>query len=266
MPHRDILKLIIFSGFYALGAALASVAICLAVAFFRGVPIGPVALTLSIVCPLVIAWPSGAFHRYANYRMRQARTEADRARAALEKAHLELRRLHNELVEKNRRDSLTGILNREAFWEVMAMLSKSEQTGALFIIDADHFKSINDTHGHAEGDAVLKAMTTAITKELPEGAHFGRIGGEEFAVFFGALSTHAAFHHAENIRLAVERLVLHTDERRQLRPTISLGGVLLTKGFDLSAALRHADENLYRAKHEGRNKTVIGQMRLAAAS
>lgn len=227
---------------------------------------GPVALSLAILCPLFIGGPMSATHYYAHHRTECAKKAADDAHAQLEVMHAELHRLHNELLEKNRRDSLTGTLNREAFMTGLVDLSKNESAGALFVIDADNFKSINDTHGHPEGDVVLKALTAAIAARLPDNTLFGRIGGEEFAVFISALSTHAAFHHAENIRLNVAQLTVLTKAGKKLNPTISLGGVLVAGHFNISEALRTADHNLYRAKSEGRNKTVIGNLALAKAS
>ncbi|MCO6186973.1 GGDEF domain-containing protein [Rhizobium sp. L1K21] len=227
---------------------------------------GPVALSLAILCPLFIGGPMSAVQFLALHRTKMARMAADEANQKLEAMHAELMSLHSELVETNRRDSLTGILNRGAFMGELAKLSAAEKAGALFVLDADHFKSINDNHGHVEGDLVLKALTAAIAAKLPQGALFGRIGGEEFAVFVSALSTHAAFHHAENMRLNAETVRLYTRAGDLICPTISLGGVLLTGRFDVSEAMRIADTNLYRAKSEGRNKTVIGNLALAKAS
>lgn len=159
-------------------------------------------------------------------------------------------------------DALTGILARRAFLERgAAALARWRSTGrigvALLMIDIDHFKAINDRHGHALGDETLVAVTRCIRDTLRADDAFGRLGGEEFAALLLDIRAEDAAELAQQCRRAVEALPpLYPDMDGT---TISIGivhrTVLPEQG--LGALLRMADTALYHAKHAGRNRVAV---------
>ncbi|MBB4954145.1 diguanylate cyclase (GGDEF)-like protein [Agrobacterium vitis] len=149
-------------------------------------------------------------------------------------------------------DMLTGVLNRRAFYDqALKRLRRAE--GVIALIDIDHFKSVNDSHGHACGDLVLQRFTQIVTAHLSADMVFGRMGGEEFAVLIPAHGGHDAMAFCEAIRNAVSQMsILWRD--RQIGVTISIGVCCLPDQMpDLETALMRADSALYEAKHYGRN-------------
>lgn len=149
-------------------------------------------------------------------------------------------------------DPLTGIANRRAFFaRVETMLSSHY---AILLFDVDRFKTINDSHGHDGGDAVLKAVADAMRATLRETDILGRYGGEEFVVFAWAERVEGAEALAERIRAAVERMRV-TIDGRDVAVTVSCGVChAATRGFPLESAIRQADAALYKAKDNGRNR------------
>lgn len=153
-------------------------------------------------------------------------------------------------------DSLTGIANRRhAFMQAkQCMRQKADDPFAVIIFDIDHFKKINDTYGHAIGDWVLQSVTQACQKVLRQNDIFGRIGGEEFAIFLPQSNAHMAMQLAQRCRLTIANMVME-DEHCQLQITASFG-VAIRQGrkLPLEQLLRQADRALYQAKSTGRNK------------
>ncbi|MBY6204077.1 diguanylate cyclase [Halomonas denitrificans] len=157
-------------------------------------------------------------------------------------------------------DSLTGAYNRRFFESYLgAMMDDARHSGiegALLLLDMDHFKQINDTHGHEAGDMMLRSLTRRCLRELRDGDVLCRLGGDEFAIVLRSLSGSAAVEVARRIhRAATERPVDYDGVRIEMAVSI---GVLaeLEQGLDRSEALRRADRALYRAKDEGRNRVV----------
>ncbi len=151
------------------------------------------------------------------------------------------------------RDPLTNLANRRTFvTEANDMLHEAEGGASLLLFDIDHFKSVNDTHGHAAGDQVLLAFSRAIDQRMPKGWLFARIGGEEFACLMPRMSAQQAVAVAENLRLAVADMVM--PGLGALGITVSIGVCELTqRGTGLDTLLACADAALYRAKADGRN-------------
>lgn len=165
------------------------------------------------------------------------------------------RRLVVRLAEASMRDALTGLYNRRAMNESLALhWARQRRSGAplaALVVDLDHFKRINDTHGHARGDEVLARVAALIQGHVRAGDVVGRAGGEEFWLFLPDTPHESAFALAERLRAAVAEADLGT--------TLSVG-VSLVMGSDSIATqvIERADAALYRAKEAGRNRVEAG--------
>lgn len=154
-------------------------------------------------------------------------------------------------------DPLTGIMNRRSFFaraaEEIARTRRSAEPLALILLDIDHFKSVNDTYGHAAGDAILRLLTSTVQRQLRNYDRFARLGGEEFAVLVPGVSLQDALGVAERIRLQIADLILPILEGRRM--TASFGvSVLLADDVAIDDVLARADMALYDAKKGGRNR------------
>jgi diguanylate cyclase (GGDEF)-like protein len=170
----------------------------------------------------------------------------------------ELRAANDHAQQLARTDGLTGLMNRRAFYEfaraVMKQAERSERQVSAVMLDLDHFKSINDTHGHALGDEVLKALARVITGTVRASDVAGRIGGEEFAVILPDTGVADAVAQAERLRLRTSEIKI-PHNGTDIRVTCSCGVAGRDTGREtLDALLAHADAALYRAKHAGRNR------------
>lgn len=156
-------------------------------------------------------------------------------------------------------DMLTGVLNRRAFFDygeaVRALAARHGRAVPIAMLDIDHFKRLNDTYGHAAGDLALKAFAATSRDCLRSYDLFARIGGEEFAVMLVDTSPVEARIVLERLRAAVEAIRLDV-QGEILGVTVSLGLAVMPPQGSLELALSRADEALYRAKHEGRNRLV----------
>jgi diguanylate cyclase (GGDEF)-like protein len=162
---------------------------------------------------------------------------------------------------ETRLDALTGLDNRRSMEEMAEReVHWAAQSGAplsLLMIDADHFKQLNDTWGHSLGDKALQAMAQALVESVRSGGRVARMGGEEFAVLLPHTDAAAAMVVSERLRRTVEELrVMEGDEVAPL--TVSIGVSLRAEGeASWTEMLRRADIALYRAKREGRNRVVL---------
>ena len=174
----------------------------------------------------------------------------------------ELAEAYRRMEELALRDALTNLLNRRAIEErAVAGLSQARRRKvpySLALIDIDHFKSINDTHGHATGDRVIVAVAASLAGVVRASDDVARWGGEEFLVLLPDSGGEAAVAAAERMRASVERLPLVDDDGREIHVTISVGvasvsdeRIASTQFEDLS---RSADAALYQAKQSGRNR------------
>lgn len=159
------------------------------------------------------------------------------------------------------RDQLTGLLNRREFDRIMAdereRALRFEHTLGLVMIDIDHFKAVNDTHGHPVGDAVLREVAWSLGKQVRNVDRLARFGGEEFAIVLVETTREAALEVAQRACAAVASAPVRVGTALELKVTISAGVALLPihagTGADLVAA---ADKALYAAKERGRNRAV----------
>ncbi len=167
---------------------------------------------------------------------------------------------NQELDHDAHTDHLTQLPNRALFEQRLDACTARCERLAVLMVDIDHFKRFNDTHGHHVGDEVLREVARAIAEAAREGDLAARYGGEEFAVVLpGSLSLTQVEGVAERIRSAVEaRGVVHGDQT--LHVTVSVGGALSTEIVDAERArrlVRQADRYLYEAKDSGRNCSVV---------
>ena len=154
-------------------------------------------------------------------------------------------------------DWLTTCLNRRAFThQVMGQLTEAPE-GAFLVIDADHFKVINDHLGHDRGDEALQLMADTIKANVRDGDLVGRIGGEEFGVFLKEAKLETARLVAERIRRAIATASFAPDGKvHQL--SVSVGGAFFEGRINFSDLFRIADQRLYGAKQMGRNRVEVG--------
>ncbi len=183
----------------------------------------------------------------------------------------QLRRATEALAIRATRDSLTGLLNRGAIMESldheMARAQRRRQTLCVGLCDIDHFKRVNDTHGHLAGDAVLREAARRIEAALRPFDHVGRYGGEEFLILVDATRDQAPalFERIRHVFADTPFVV----ENAALDVTISSGATFFTPPADQridTALLAAADAALYRAKDAGRNRTVFSDAATAPLS
>lgn len=165
--------------------------------------------------------------------------------------------VETQLIELATRDKLTGVFNRhkwdEQIKDELALANRGHHF-SLIILDVDHFKKINDSHGHDVGDNVLKLLTNVLQKRLRETDCLFRIGGEEFAILLRDTNLADASKLAEQLRLSVATL----NEENHPSFTISLGVTDYQDFDDQSQIVKRADILLYEAKGAGRNKVMVG--------
>lgn len=169
--------------------------------------------------------------------------------------------LHAQLQAAARTDAKTGLLNAAAWQrEADTEIVRARRTGdtlALLIVDIDHFKRVNDAHGHLVGDQVLVGVAATLRGQLREYDVVGRFGGEEFVVLLPGADIDEARRVAERLRVRVGHMTIPVDETL-VRVTISVGVALMSvHGDDLIDLLAAADLALYRAKELGRDRVCI---------
>jgi len=169
-----------------------------------------------------------------------------------------MRDYNNQLQDLASHDPLTRVFNAGAYYRAcdqqIHASQRSNQPFAVLFIDLDHFKSINDTYGHAVGDDVLRTVAQTLQKTVRRSDIVGRIGGEEFSVFLPNTQLHGAQQLAETLRVAIESIHIEVNGVR-LKITASIG--VAAKRFDqetMQAIQQHADQAMYEAKRGGRNR------------
>lgn len=170
---------------------------------------------------------------------------------------------HQEIYKLATIDGLTQVYNK-SYWldRLLEEFGRSKRYGrplTLMLFDFDHFKRLNDEHGHPAGDLVLKQSCQSIMRNLRKEDTFGRYGGEEFAILFPETAQNIALKLAEKIRQLIEREVYKMDHK-QLHATISIGVATTTAAIqDAKQLLKLADQALYEAKRAGRNRVFCAQ-------
>lgn len=187
---------------------------------------------------------------------------ANETRARLADSRRQLADTLEQVQRLASRDELTHALNRRALVAALEReRSRAERSGAPFciaMIDLDHFKRVNDTYGHAAGDAVLRSFAAVVQDTMRATDVFGRYGGEEFLVILVGTGAGAALEAVERIRTAIAMR-----DWRAIVPdggvTMSAGVAAFRKGDTVEQLLHRADQALYEAKKAGRNRTILSE-------
>ena len=197
------------------------------------------------------------------------KSSVDALNQQVQTSHQEIEALRTEL-ERTREDAvrcpLTGVLNRKGFNQrLQAMLDPQTTTGAansLVMLDIDHFKRVNDTHGHLLGDRVLAALGEVLrtSVEALPGVSVARYGGEEFAILMPGRSVEEATALAESVRVKTNQMKIRqrTSDKVLGTITVSAGVAALQPGDDGSALIARADAALYQSKQGGRDRVTVG--------
>jgi len=172
--------------------------------------------------------------------------------------------LAHQLYEASTKDALTKVYNRKYLVERLAAevayAHRHKTPLSLVLFDLDHFKKVNDTHGHLAGDVVLRVVAAQVQRTIRTEDVLARYGGEEFVILVRGILHPAVTHFGERVRRAVERLSIPW-EQLQIKATISVGVASLSECDDKATGdtlLHKSDERLYLAKSGGRNRVVAG--------
>ena len=159
-------------------------------------------------------------------------------------------------------DALTGLANRSALTllaPTLRRLSEHDPPVAVLMLDIDHFKRINDQHGHEAGDNALRHVAQTLQGALRQGDTLVRWGGEEFCICLPGVVAPDATTVAEKLRASLASHTLRLADGTPVAMTASLGVAMLQPGEPLAAALGRADQALYRAKHAGRDRVALAE-------
>jgi len=158
------------------------------------------------------------------------------------------------------RDYLTGLYNRRYFFESMSVyeeeIRESGEKYAVAMIDIDHFKTINDTHGHDVGDKIIVSLSEILRTSTNHRDVVARFGGEEFCMVLKNINRYSALDIFERVREKIERFSFSLDKDNFLKFTISIGAVMHADE-SLEETINNADMMLYKAKNSGRNQVVF---------
>jgi len=170
-------------------------------------------------------------------------------------------RLRHQLETLSRTDSLTGLLNRRVFDEIVEdefyRYKRSQVVYSLLMLDIDHFKLINDEYGHSTGDSVLESISSSLESNLRSHDKVARIGGEEFCVVLPDTDKKQAYDAAEKLRAIISKNAIPSG-RNDITVTVSIGvSEVVYTDSDYMDVFRRADKQLYIAKESGRNRVSM---------
>ena len=183
-----------------------------------------------------------------------------------------LQALVDALVDLSSRDALTGLANRRSFELALAReidrVARAGEPALLLVLDIDHFKRVNDTHGHASGDLVLKAVAKALLDCVRPMDMVARVGGEEFAIVMPNCAATFGEAVAERVRRRVEAMPVAIGIAQQIQVSVSIGGAFAPQWVRSTPTLwiERADVQLYRAKQQGRNRVCLEPSALSVVS
>jgi diguanylate cyclase (GGDEF)-like protein len=179
-----------------------------------------------------------------------------------------LERERDELIERlksqSATDFLTGLANRRAFFDTaereLAGARRHGVPAVVMVLDLDHFKLLNDEHGHDSGDRALRAVADAVREQLRQDDLAARHGGEEFALLLRHCEREDGLRFAERLRAAIAQAPVLLPGGRTVHVTASVGVAASSDhGHDLEALVAQADQAMYEAKHAGRNRVAVAE-------
>ncbi|MFC4625069.1 GGDEF domain-containing protein [Daeguia caeni] len=220
-----------------------STAIIWVLLMWMGGTVDRIVLMLCVAVPVVTACPVMTYLFILQNRLKRSYE------------HLQI--VYSELQERSRIDQMTGVLNRESFFNMMRNARAEVEEGVLLAIDVDHFKRINDTYGHAVGDRALRHIAFILQNYTNKNGIVGRVGGEEFCIYIPHADADDGYQFARHLCAEVERIPLIISEHENYRMTISIGASQAFSGETNSQVLRRADRCLYKAKSAGRNCVIF---------
>lgn len=245
LSTRQMLGVLLY-GLAAFGTASAVVA-------WRGEPDYSPALAMAYLAMIAIVFLSSTF----------LTTRVQATRAHLRRQKHELAEALARISSIATRDELTGLLNRRAMHDLLDLEHRRSQRSGrpllLAQLDIDHFKRINDTHGHATGDRALQAFASTVRSNVRSTDVLARWGGEEFVLMLAETDPGGARDLLDRIRLAVAAMEMPL-ANGTLRMTVSVGLAQHQPGDTVEQTLERADQALYAAKSQGRNRVVVAPL------
>jgi diguanylate cyclase (GGDEF)-like protein len=228
-----------------------------ALTFMGGSPVLPAAIAVFTAC--AIWFTRTSWNQFVeNVRVL---VERDRLLQEAQASGVQLELMLSRMSDLAMVDELTGLKNRRSFFEdIEPVIAGSRRRGkpvAIALLDLDHFKDVNDTHGHAIGDDVLRVVAHRIEETLRQEQIVGRIGGEEFVVLLPDTSPQQALVAIERVRKAVGETPIPVTGGGDVWMTVSGGISPLGDGMPVPLAVQHADKAMYRAKALGRNRVEV---------
>ncbi len=216
-------------------------------------------LCMGAVTVFLLSFSLGVYQR--SISLHNARTRLRRSEAQLQARIDEVTSLEAQLRELSVRDPLTGLYNRRyldpTLERELARSRRGDLALAVMVVDVDHFKRVNDTFGHAGGDAVLRALGECLAGIVRASDVACRFGGEEFVLVFPEMPQSIAIARAEQLRTSWEARVVLSDGA-EIRSTLSIGLAMRPEHGDAPEMLiQAADRALYEAKRTGRNRVVV---------
>ncbi len=246
----------------ALLAILAGAAPVVAIAGLRFAPDTGLATSLAALAGMAVYMQMFSQSAYTRARtLHETRQKLQHSEQALQRQIEEINALQARLTEQAHRDPLTGLYNRRYLDATMVReLARCQREGqplCVMMIDIDHFKQINDRHGHQAGDEVLRTLAHLLQQETRAGDVACRYGGEEFLMLLPNMPLEAARQRAEDYRMAMEARTLHFDGQ-PLSVRLSIGIACYPQhASGANALIVCADNALYQAKASGRNRVVV---------
>jgi diguanylate cyclase (GGDEF)-like protein len=180
-----------------------------------------------------------------------------------EQTEISRQEMTDKLIKAATTDSLTGLLNRQMFFEIADRESYKEKTrkdtATLLVIDVDDFKNINDTLGHSTGDMVLKGIAHSIKSSVRDTDLAFRIGGDEFTAIIFSSSRKVSERIAHSILETVSSINVDIDGTKKMEITVSIGASTIKKDKDIQVTLQEADQAMYSSKQSGKNTVIFNR-------
>ena len=232
-------------------AVVATFAISFSLRWVLGMEIDWLSWIECAAIPIVVGTPIGIYIFTQGEKLQSAHER-------LERTHQDMCKAHDRLAFMASHDHMTGLLNREGFLRTVEPYRQRNEGHFLLIVDADHFKRINDRYGHPKGDEALMKIAKALRYAVRAKDVVGRIGGEEVAILLVSVGLREATQMAELVRRQVQCIPWSVEGADAPGLTVSIGAAALERRHaTITETLREADRCLYEAKRLGRNRVVF---------